>query len=151
MNIHFVCAGNTYRSRLAEADLNSRELPNIRVSSSGVIAQENLNGPVSWLTAWVIKKHSLVPFMSPHWTQTTTEILAEADKVIFMDMYAYGTSKNKFNYQGNNYEVWNIKDVGDFNLPESVAHLEGDAKSMAKAEATFRLIKAKVDELLSRI
>jgi protein-tyrosine-phosphatase len=151
MNIHFVCAGNTYRSRLAETYLNSLQLPAVKVSSSGTIAAENLNGPISWLTAWVIKKHSLVPFMSSHWHQTTAETLEAADKVIFMDAATYETCQSQFNYRGTNYEVWDIKDVGDFQLPQSTPQVTGETENMAKAEATFELIKTKVDTLVAKL
>lgn len=140
MKIHFVCTGNTYRSRMAEAYLNSKQLPAIIVSSSGTHASENLNGPISWVAAWVLKKNSLTGFMSSHWTQTTVEILNKADKAIFINADNYEFCKNELNYKGVNYEIWNVLDIP--------VGLNGDIKIMEKASETFKQIQEKVDELV---
>lgn len=42
--IHFVCRGNNFRSRLAEAYLNSKKLPGIKVISSGIEAEKMIAG-----------------------------------------------------------------------------------------------------------
>lgn len=40
MNIYFICTGNTCRSPMAEAILNSLQLPNVQVKSAGIYALE---------------------------------------------------------------------------------------------------------------
>lgn len=45
MVIHFICTGNIYRSRMAEASCVSRGVPGVSVLSSGT--QTVLNGGVS--------------------------------------------------------------------------------------------------------
>jgi protein-tyrosine-phosphatase len=39
MRVHFVCTGNLYRSRMAEAYLRSKAIPGLEVTSSGVLAE----------------------------------------------------------------------------------------------------------------
>jgi protein-tyrosine-phosphatase len=84
MNVHFVCVGNSYRSRLAEAVLNALAISGMRATSSGTHASDNENGPISWYGARLLKNHGLIPFMSPSWTQTTPSMLAAAGLVVFM-------------------------------------------------------------------
>ncbi len=59
MLILFVCMGNSYRSRLAEAYMNSLGLPGIVVGSAGVFAAENLNGPITKYAKDLIHEHGL--------------------------------------------------------------------------------------------
>jgi len=141
MRIHFICTGNTYRSRMAEAYLNSKRLPAIIVSSSGTYASENLNGPISWVAAWVLKKNSLIGFMSSHWTLTTLDILNKADKVVFINDDNYEFCKNELNYDGVSYEVWNVLDIP--------VGLNGDVEIMKKALETYEQIQEKVGELIA--
>ena len=78
MHIHFVCSGNTYRSRLAEAYLRSMDKkPNTKVSSSGIIADKSKpeNGPVNWYTMRLMKRNDLIKYMSWQQTQTTQPLL----------------------------------------------------------------------------
>ena len=48
MVIHFVCRGNTHRSRLAEAYTKSltQEIEDVTILSSGIEADRDLSGPI---------------------------------------------------------------------------------------------------------
>ena len=78
MHIHFVCSGNSYRSRLAEAYLKSVLVDKtIIVSSSGTEAEKHRlkNGPICWYAMRLMKRNNLIPFMSWKERQTTSQIL----------------------------------------------------------------------------
>ena len=127
---------------MAEAYLNSKSLPRIRSSSSGTQASENKNGPLSWVTDRLIKENSLVPFVSPSWTQTTLKILNEADRVVFIQQDIYDFCNNVLGYTGTNYEVWNISDIS--------FEVKKETKMLESARKTFILIQKNVDTLIAK-
>lgn len=143
MKIHFVCSSNTYRSRLANTYLNSKEIPGIEASSSGILANENLLGPITWYAQRLIQNERLVRFMPLLWTHTTSQLLKNADRVIFMDESHLEYCKKHFNFFSKNYEVWNIKDMS--------LDLRTEAEKIVSSERTFKEIKSKVDNLVMRL
>jgi protein-tyrosine-phosphatase len=142
MKIHFVCSGNTFRSRLAEAHLNSKKIPNLEVSSSGTDARKNLNGPIAWYAMRIIQNKGLASFMSNYWKQTTEELIKGNDWVIFMTQYHYEFAKN-FLTPGQKYEIWDIEDI--IGVKEPV--LEKEIENMKKSEEIYDEIKKRVDSL----
>ena len=60
IKIHFICTHNTFRSRVAEAYLNSKRLEDVKVSSSGVDATGNYDGAVSWFAQRLLIRQSLI-------------------------------------------------------------------------------------------
>jgi len=151
VHVHFVCAGNAYRSRLAEALLNSHGLPGVRASSSGTVAAENLNGPVSWTALRLLKRHGLIAFMSPQWTQTAPELLAAADLVVFMEPAIHGYCVSAFGFAGGAFEVWDVPDVGDPRFPEQQVATGDDLRLIAITEATFARLQHEVAALVERL
>jgi len=142
MIIHFVCLGNVYRSRLAEAYLNSKKIPNVTVISSGISASENNNRPISWLTQRLYEVYKLVPFQKSSWTQTSKVLLDSADLTIFFDNKYYQYCVENFGFNSNNFEIWEIADL-DGKIKE---HLE----KINITEESFRVIREKVDNLIER-
>ena len=69
MTLHFVCVGNTYRSRIAEVCFNALGVPGWWAISSGVRTARNLNGPIDRYTAAVLGENGLSG--KEWWTQTT--------------------------------------------------------------------------------
>lgn len=151
MHVHFVCAGNVYRSRLAEALLNRERLSGLHASSSGTIAAENLNGPVSWTALRLLKRSALIPFMSPSWTQTNPDLLAAADLVVFMEPAIHAHCVATFTFAGDAFEVWDVPDVGDPRFPEQQVAPGDDARLMAVTEATFARLQGEVAALVDRL
>jgi len=140
MIVHFVCSGNTYRSRLAEAYLNSKLLKNIKIISSGINASENGNRPISWLTQRLYEVYKLVPFQKSNWTQTTKQLLDSADLTIFFDKKYHQYSIENFGFDSSNFELWEIQDL-DGSIKD---HME----KIRKTEETFEVIRQKVDSLI---
>lgn len=152
MKIHFVCTGNTFRSRLAEAYLRSKKIPNFEISSSGVRAHENKNGPITWFGARLMKRYGLVPHMSKHWSHTSRELLQGADIVIFMDKAHHHHSKTDLGFTGKRYEIWNIPDLEDLGFDtETGGDIEEDVKRIIAAEKIFNQIMRKVDKLIKNL
>jgi protein-tyrosine-phosphatase len=143
MKIHFVCTGNTFRSRLAEAYLNSKKIPGLIVSSSGVEANKDINGPINWYTGRIIEHEGLTGFEKDTWTQTTHEILEGQDLVIFMQQWHFDQSVARFGFTGKNYEIWDIQDtVRTTTKP--------DEATILFTNGVYKNIVKKVDDLISR-
>jgi len=141
--VHFVCTGNVYRSRLAEAYLKGRQLSWLHASSSGIAAEHHFleNGPICWWAMRLIYNDCLAPFMSVSSTQTTAHHLTEANIVIFMSQEHYQYAKDHLGYQGSCYQIWSIADM-DENLESN------DVACIKSAEHTFECIREKVDFLV---
>lgn len=151
MNIHFVCTGNIYRSRLAEAYLRSKEIPNLRLSSSGIAADEVGFQQVSWYTERLLKEAGILKYESPHCIEVTAEILAKQDLIVFMEQVHLDYVREHLGYTGTNYEVWHVPDVtcGTEEQPKIVDASELLCRDMT--EITFKDIRAKVDDLVKRL
>lgn len=89
MTVHFICAGNVYRSRLCESYFNLKKPKNLQCFSSGVIAGKDLIGPISWVAQRIIEKNRLSPYMSFSFQKTSKDLLEKADFTIFMEEYIY--------------------------------------------------------------
>ena len=149
MHIHFVCRGNAYRSRLAEAYLRSKQLQSVMVSSSGIEAAghaHTVNGPITWVAQRILQRNGLVPFMSFHPTQTTHELLKSADLVIFMEEAHEMFAREQLGYTGKRFQVWHISDIvpGELDVPPDAL----DAAIIRVSEATFTQIKKNIDILI---
>jgi protein-tyrosine-phosphatase len=147
MHIHFVCSGNTFRSRLAEAYLRSKKIKGLKVSSSGVLAYQNKNGPITWYAARLIKNHSIVPFVSHTWTHTNKRILNSADIVIFMDKKYFHLVKT-IGFTGKKYQIWKVPDLEDLGFDtETIGDHKEELKRMKATDKIFDGIRKRVDRL----
>ncbi len=153
MNIHFVCTGNIYRSRLAEAYLHSKEIPNLFLSSSGIAADEASFQQVSWYTERLLKEAGILRYESPHCIEVTAKILAEQDLIIFMEQVHLDYVREHLGYAGTNFEVWNVPDVTCGNDNEEKPKIVDPSELLCQAmtEITFKDIRAKVDDLVKRL
>ena len=138
--IHFVCVGNTYRSRMTEAYFNSLHIPGWQAISSGVRAKQNINGPITPYASRILGKENLLTFTTPSWTQTTQENLSGADYVVFMENSVYETCRDTLKLNVTDFEIWSIEDVD----PNTVTQEE--IKTIT--EKTFLDIKTRVNQLV---
>lgn len=141
MTVHFICEGNTYRSRLAETYLNSLRIPEIKAISSGYNA-EGWSGIISWLTQRIIQKNKLIAFEKPMWDRTTQELVDEGDYTVFMTKQIYDLARQDFKFDPDKTEVWQIEDV----KVEMT-----DEEKIRESEETFETLKQKVDELVLKL
>jgi len=146
MTIHFICRGNTFRSRIAETYLNSKQLPNIKAISSGFEADVNDCGPVTWYAQRLIQDGNLIPFEKPTWDQTTKALLDIGDLTIFMHKNVYEFCVNKLDFGSKKFELWDIPDIRIHFLTFSE-----EIKKVEASEKIFAEIKQKIDELIENL
>jgi protein-tyrosine-phosphatase len=142
MKIHFVSYGHAFRSRLAEAYLKYllRKHKSIEISSSGIVLEDYLNGPIAWYAMKILSQHALVPYMSLEPIKTTREMLENADKVVFVDRQSYEFCKKKFLYNPRTCEVWDLGYIEPDKV-ERGKDLKFDISIIEKSEEIFSRIK----------
>ena len=156
MHIHFVCSGNSYRSRLAEAYCKSKlKGQEIIISSSGTVADENKikNGPISWYAMRLMMRNNLIQFMSWKQRQTTVEILKDVDLLICMTQSHLDFCQNELGYINKPSKVWGIPDLNEMNgfIPSTKPGIETDINHIKLTEQIYIVITQKVDDLVKRI
>lgn len=147
MNIHFICTGNAFRSRLAESYLNSITTTRIRAISSGISASKNDNGIITWYAQRIVQRENLVNHTSPIWQETTEELLRKGDVTVFMEPKHLEFCREKFSFS-NKHEVWFINDLEDYNILKTPFDFTEDLRAIKVTEMTFAAIKEKVNILL---
>ncbi len=137
MIIHFICTGNSYRSRLAEAYLNSKNLPNIKTISSGI----NPDKFISWITLRIIQQNGLSDYISSSCQKTTKQLLKKGDFTVFMTSEHYKFCKNNLGFNSLSFEAWDIYD-----LPPKI----DDIERIKLSEETYRKIKKNIETMLAK-
>ena len=142
MIIHFICTGNIFRSRLAEAYCKSKGVSGLDVMSSGI--QTILNGgvPIARYAADVLRAYSLERYAAPSWQQTTPALVRASDVLVFMEREHYYFCEDWVDSGRQKLETWDIPDVGSE---------VGAAEIMTKVERTFATIRRQADLLLTKL
>lgn len=111
--IHFICRGNVYRSRLAEAYAKSLLSANtdIEISSSGIRASQNFFGDAKIDTVKALEADNLTKYLAPSWQQTTQELIDSVDILVFMSPTVYGDAAKSYKLPKDKCIIWHIKDV----------------------------------------
>lgn len=113
--IHFVCRGNTYRSRVAEAYFSTLQGSRADVSSSGIESWRYYHdGPKVFIEPYariVADQLGAGEHLSQEWTQTTDQLLGEADIIIFMNQDVYRDAQKMFHFNPHKAAVWRVHDV----------------------------------------
>lgn len=117
MVIHFICRGNTHRSRLAEAYTRSltQEIVDVTILSSGIQADRDLNGPIVPFVKLLLQDDNLLHFTGTTWTQTTQRMIDDSDKVIFMSDDVYEDAMKRFEVPLAMSQTWQIADTQGVN------------------------------------
>jgi protein-tyrosine-phosphatase/8-oxo-dGTP pyrophosphatase MutT (NUDIX family) len=145
-NIHFVCLGNVYRSRLAAAYFDTLVDDRFAVTSSGVATREADAKTFSPLAKPTAKKYGLRHELSRHKVQTTNKLLNDADVIIFMNKDIYDEAHKEFDFDTRKAQVWHVP---NFNYTET-HHLlaQNDDQALIDAvEPTFQRIKRLCSQL----
>ncbi|HSX05205.1 MAG TPA: NUDIX domain-containing protein [Candidatus Saccharimonadales bacterium] len=144
--IHFVCRGNTYRSRLAAAYMDSLVDERFVVSSSGVDTASNKTRTSEPFTKATAKAHKLTHGIADLKTQTTNELLAKADVIVFMNKDVYDTARRLFTFDERKVLVWHVADMDSVFRAENIAKHNERLLIEATAE-TFALIERHCNQL----
>jgi len=131
MVLHFVCRGNTHRSRLAEAYAKSqtRDLDEIAILSSGIEADRDLNGPIMPFVKLLLQDENMLQLTGTNWTQTNQLLIDHSDALVFMNDDVYEDSMKQFDIPLSISQTWQIADI----------------------QGVFGLIRSSVDILLSQL
>lgn len=146
--IHFVCNGNSFRSRLAEGYAKSLKLPHYSISSSGIAADKNRGEALSPYAREQARAQGITGFMSKHQRQTTQKLLSSQDVLVFFGKDVYEETITTYKIDARQAVVWNIDDLTQFLLkhPRTKHTEENSRKITARiAEDIFD----KVDELFA--
>jgi protein-tyrosine-phosphatase len=141
MTIHFICTGNIYRSRLAEAYCASKGVQGLSVSSSGIGTKLNRGIPIAVYAVRVLRERGIERFAAPSWQQTTAALIRASDVLVFMEREHYNFCTDWLDPVRQTVEIWDIPDVGPVDA----------ASVMTKVEQTFEMIRARTDKLLTTL
>jgi len=146
--VHFVCRGNTYRSRLAAAYFDTLVDARFHVTSSGIGAQRSTSGvqiaePYTKATA---KVHNLRHGITKHKTQTTDKLLADADVIIFMNKDVYDDALKEYTFDVRKCQVWHVPDF-DLETKRQVLASHSEQALIDAAAVTFRNIQHRCNDL----
>ena len=139
--LHFVCTGNIYRSRLAEAYCASKCLPELHVLSCGIAAGQSGDVPISPYARDLLIRYGLESYAARQWQRTTATLIGTSDLLVFMEPEHRSYCQDWIDPARQTIEVWGIEDVG----PIAASQI------LAKVERTFAAIRQKADELLSSL
>ncbi|MGH7196763.1 MAG: low molecular weight phosphatase family protein [Candidatus Saccharimonadales bacterium] len=126
MTIHFICRGNVFRSLIAEAYLRSLNLDDLRVASSGTVAQRYWieNKPTFQKTAALLQRHGIdrPPKLQPD--QLTQKRLAQSDIVVCLNQIVLDEAREIVRLPADTI-VWDVADIGERSpvptTPEDIA------------------------------
>ena len=141
INIHFICSGNVYRSRLAEACCRSTCLPGTHVFSSGIRAGLETDAPITPYAAYLLNKYSLASYAAPHWQRTTAALVQASDVLVFMESEHRRFCQNWIEPARQRIEVWGVEDLG----------IVDAAEIPIRIERTFALIRQRTGALLTAL
>jgi len=143
--IHFICRGNSFRSIIAEAYLNSLEVKGCSVLSSGTTAaSDKARNLVSYRTTLaLLEQHGIREFTKASYgDQLTQSRLEKAGIAICMNQRVYDECLQIGTCPAGP-RIWSVADVGE---PGRIAQAESDVQ-LYREEAYQEIVK-NVDRLV---
>lgn len=148
MIFHFICRGNSFRSVIAEAYLNSLEIKDAVALSSGTAAALNKARNLVYFqtTLELLEKHGIREFAKADYgDQLTQSRLAKADITVCMNQKVYADCLQCVTFSARP-RIWSVADVGE---PGRIAHTESESRRYR--EEAYQEIVMNVDQLISDI
>jgi len=140
IKIHFVCRGNIYRSRLAEAYLKSIKGSEWDISSSGIEADRHTRISTSPWAISIADKNGISDLLSSVKTHTANDQLQDSNIIVFMSEDVYKDAKQLHEFNEALSIVWRVKDREDW---------PSELPARQKRERTFRQITRNVNQLIN--
>jgi protein-tyrosine-phosphatase len=146
MIVHFICRGNSFRSIIAEAYLNSLRVDSWGVMSSGTVGALNKAQNLVYyqMTLELLEIHGMREFAKADYgDQLTQPRLEEADLTVCLNERVYDECLQVVTFSASP-RVWSVADIGE---PGRIAHNE--AQQQLYREEAFQEIVGNVDQLVS--
>jgi protein-tyrosine-phosphatase len=147
MIIHFICRGNSFRSIIAEAYLNSLKIDDLTATSSGTVGTVNKakNLPYYRMTLDLLDRHGIGKCAKDDYgEQLTQPLLDQADMAICANQVVYDECLRIVSFRASP-RVWSVTDIGE---PGRIGRTE--AESMRYREEAYQEIVQNVDRLISQ-
>jgi protein-tyrosine-phosphatase len=144
--IHFICRGNSFRSIIAEAYLNSLKINDLVALSSGSTAAVAKAGnlPYYQLTLELLGWHGIREYAKDDYgDQLTQPLLDGADIAVCMNQVVYDECLKSVTFRGSP-EIWSVTDIGE---PGRIARTE--LENLRYREEAYQEIVRNVDQLIS--
>jgi protein-tyrosine-phosphatase len=144
--IHFICRGNSFRSIIAEAYLNSLRIKGSSALSSGTSAASNKARNLAYHrgTLDLLEKHGIREFAKTRYgDQLTQSRLEKADITVCMNHRVYEECQLCVAFRAGP-RIWSVADIGE---PGRISSDESE-RELYREEA-YREIVKNVDRLIS--
>jgi len=148
MIIHFICRGNTFRSIIAEAYLNSLAIKDLSALSSGTAAALEKASNLAYyrMTLELLGKHGIREFAKAGYGDELTQSrLERADITVCMNQRVYDECLRCVAFPARP-RIWSVADIGE---PGRISEIESE-RELYREEA-YREIVKNVDQLISDI
>jgi protein-tyrosine-phosphatase len=148
MIIHFICRGNAFRSIIAEAYLNSLEIKDLSVLSSGTAAilHKARNLANHRMTLELLGEHGIREFAKAGYgNQLTQSRLDKADITVCMNQRVYDECLRHVTFPASP-RVWSVADIGE---PDRISDIESERR-LYKEEAYQEIVR-NVERLVSGV
>jgi protein-tyrosine-phosphatase len=146
MIIHFICRGNAFRSIIAEAYLNSLEVRDWNVLSSGTAAALDKARNLAHYsgTLQLLERHGIRQFAKAGYgDQLTQSRLEKVDITVCMNQRVYGECLQCVTFSASP-RIWSVADIGE---PGRISNVE--AERQIYREDAYKEIVQNVDRLIS--